>query len=82
MFTQSEIALIKNFLKQEVSHLENLKKFTKKDIQYLWKHCDKDKKVTTEEEFKEMNKSKDALRYFNKKHKQYSAILYKLKKVK
>ena len=82
MFTQSEIALLKNFLKQQVKLLESIKEFTKEDIQYLWKHCDKNKKVTTEQDFKELNKSKDFLRRINKKHKQYSAILYKLKKVK
>jgi hypothetical protein len=80
MFTQSEITLLKNMLKYSVQHIELLKKPTKVEINDLWKDCDK----TTQEginSFLMLNAEKDYLRMLCKKHKQYSSILYKLKKL-
>jgi hypothetical protein len=80
MFTQSEIAVLKKSLKAQVEFIESMKKHTKVEINDLWHNCDKTTKEGIDS-FIMLNSEKDYLRKLDKKHKQYSSILYKLKKL-
>jgi len=80
MLTQSEIAVLKNILKDRVKFAENVKRYCKEDIADTWKYCDKDTQEGVSA-FIHLNNEKGYLRKISKKHKQYSTMLYKLKKL-
>ena len=80
MFTQSEIAVLKNMLKDHVQFVEHMKTYSKKAIADNWKYCDKDTPEGVSA-FIGLNEEKNFLRMLCKKHKQYSTMLYKLKKL-
>ena len=80
MFTQSEITVLRNILKSHIPFIEDMKLSTKKAIADTWKYCDKGTPEGVSA-FIGLNEEKDFLRLLCKKHKQYSTMLYKLKKL-